>query len=531
MRSFILLGSLSCLAVTVGCSSTGSTSSDAGSEASSHKDSGHVTDAAKHDARSHDASSHDAGARDTGAREASSGDAGCGDSVIPEFVTSNLTLTKACSPWHAHQTVLVGDPNNNPVLTIDPGVTVLFDDGVYFDIGDAQTGFEPGGLQAVGTASEPIILTSSDATPAAGAWSGVYFEADANQSSAIQYATLEYAGGPIQGGGTSGLAAASVVLYAVGATTPFHVLLSNLTIEHNGGSGILFLGPLAGFASGSGSLTINDWTNIEGYPIVIDGNSADSIPTTLTTGAGGAIGIYQVGGGGQDIISRNVTWPSLNIPYVFDSSGYSVGQCGLLVDGTATGPVTLTIAAPNTIEFSRTTGSASGGDAAPPVGCGLLINTGVSGNPQGFPGSVVANGAADAGITFTSARTPPADGDWLGVQIFVGGCCATGASSFQHCTFSYASGITDGEGCTGSEINLDGYPCGPPSGLDAGPSAAPVIQSCTFTHFAGSAAGNCAICSSDFGSPAQYQTPNTFQLDGGATAWCLFTPGGCDPTN
>ena len=73
-------------------------------------------------------------APDSGSQEASieseggaeGGTAACNGSVLPEFVTQNLTLTRACSPYHASLPVLVGGATNDPVLTIEPGVTVTF---------------------------------------------------------------------------------------------------------------------------------------------------------------------------------------------------------------------------------------------------------------------------------------------------------------------------------------------------------------------------------------------------------------------
>ncbi len=48
--------------------------------------------------------------------------------------------------------------------------------------------------------------------------------------------------------------------------SPLYILLSNLTVSKNGGSGLVFFGPYAGFAASSGSLTITDWAT-GGYPI------------------------------------------------------------------------------------------------------------------------------------------------------------------------------------------------------------------------------------------------------------------------
>ena len=81
--------------------------------------------------------------------------------------------------------VLVGDATNHPVLTIEPGVTVTFASDAYLSVGMGQTAAAPGGLQAVGSAASPIVLTSDAASPNAGAWGGVYFNPTADATSTL----------------------------------------------------------------------------------------------------------------------------------------------------------------------------------------------------------------------------------------------------------------------------------------------------------------------------------------------------------
>ncbi len=155
---------------------------------------------------------------------------------------------------------------------------------------------------------------------------------------------------------------------------------------------------------------------------MIDPNSADTLPATLTTGTGhqGAIGLVEedasTNGGGQNILLHDETWPSMPIPYVVDASyfgatdggGSGPGQCGIFIDGAAGSATTLSIAAPNTVEFQKPAGGGA---------CGFYVNT--SQLATGYPGSLVANGSSTATITFTSASAAPAPGDWAGVQIFL----------------------------------------------------------------------------------------------------------------
>jgi len=105
----------------------------------------------------------DSGGAETGT-DSGSGDATLCNHVLPEFVTANLTLSKACSPYSAPLPVLVGDSANHPVLTIEPGVTVTFSSNAYLSIGMAQDAPAPGGLVAVGTPAELKAKVGPNAT-------------------------------------------------------------------------------------------------------------------------------------------------------------------------------------------------------------------------------------------------------------------------------------------------------------------------------------------------------------------------------
>jgi len=480
MRSSQILMCVPCFAFAVGCSSSngaGPAQNGGGPDASSvEPDAGEDGNGFILDGSPQEASVQpDAG---TGP-----GTTACNGSIVPQFVTQNLTLTQACSPYHAPLPVLVGDAANDPVLTIEPGVTVTFASNAYLSIGMAQTAAAPGGLQAVGTVGSPIVLTSDAASPSAGAWGGVYFNPSADATSVLSHATVTYAGQQFAPLLDTPVDLGSIYVDAgtaspLGNSTPLHILLSNLTVGYNGGSGIVFFGPYAGFAASSGALTIPDWAS-GGYPIVIDPNSADTLPTTLATGSGhqGAIGILQEdqnrSGGGQHILIHDESWPAIPIPYEVDESGYSntssAGACGLFVDGTDSSTVTLTIAAPNTVEFGK---PAAGG------ACGIYVSQNQAG------GRFIANGTASAPIVFTSAQAMAAPGDWSGVTVSADPPGADfGTTSFAYCTFSYAAAATYGAPAGSSELYFDGFAACLPSG---GPdTAGPPVTNCTFTNYAG----------------------------------------------
>lgn len=79
-------------------------------------------------------------------------------------------------------------------LTIEPGVTVEFENGARMEIGstDAST------LIAIGTPSNPITFTG--VIKAAGSWEHIDFHFTKSPLNEISYATIEYAGKPSSGG-------------------------------------------------------------------------------------------------------------------------------------------------------------------------------------------------------------------------------------------------------------------------------------------------------------------------------------------
>src|SRR5688572_9145184 len=76
------------------------------------------------------------------------------------------------------------------ILTIEPGTTLKFNSGRTLLVGY----FNPGNLQAVGTAAQPITFTANSGSPTAGFWKGIQFNSGTSSTSRIAYATVSYAG-------------------------------------------------------------------------------------------------------------------------------------------------------------------------------------------------------------------------------------------------------------------------------------------------------------------------------------------------
>jgi hypothetical protein len=332
---------------------------------------------------------HDAGG------DTEKADAGCANDVVPAKVTKDLTLTLACSPWHVHAPGSMVGGSASPVLTIEPGVTVLFDKGAFLSVAvDAPA--KPGGIVAVGTPAAPITFTSAAATPAAGDWASLAIGDAALSTSTVGFASFEYGGAMNNDGFSNAIAAGTLMVHSASTLT---LSLHDLKLSHNAGNGIALDGMQVGYASTSKGLKVEDWGNGDA-PFVISADSASTLPVTIAA-PGGVVDVIcgnncTPGTGGQSIVDVTQTWPAIPIPYLIDGNG-------LQIEGAGSAHATLTIAPKNTLQFK------SGGS--------LLLDP---------------NGSAQAdlvasGVTFTSNSPAPSPGAWDGIHfnITVSGLAGT----------------------------------------------------------------------------------------------------------
>ncbi|MFN0253234.1 MAG: hypothetical protein ACKV2T_40560 [Kofleriaceae bacterium] len=90
------------------------------------------------------------------------------------------------------------------LLTIEPGVTIEFQPGGRFRIEPSfTTSPAKAALRAVGTAAQPIVLTSLAAAPAAGDWIGLSFGGAVDVQSVLEHVHVMYAGGATATGSNS----------------------------------------------------------------------------------------------------------------------------------------------------------------------------------------------------------------------------------------------------------------------------------------------------------------------------------------
>lgn len=142
----------------------------------------------------------------------------------------------------------VGDPNTGTrfwigpshfTLTIEPGVKLAF--GAAGLIETKTDKGSTGVLSAKGTAEKPIVFTSASATPAAGDWQGVVFDA-ADPGNALDHVEVRYGGGPSGAnsfhcepdGGFSKSEDALVTIYG----EPSSAFVTNSLLSQSKGAGI-----------------------------------------------------------------------------------------------------------------------------------------------------------------------------------------------------------------------------------------------------------------------------------------------------
>lgn len=122
--------------------------------------------------------------------------------AVAERLTEDATIHDRGVPYRvgygAFGQLIVNAAVGQPLvtLTIEPGVTMRFNGGGRFVVGDMASGTAPtrASLVAVGTAAKPIVLTSAAQAPAAGDWVGVHFVGIPAATSKLDFVRVEYAG-------------------------------------------------------------------------------------------------------------------------------------------------------------------------------------------------------------------------------------------------------------------------------------------------------------------------------------------------
>jgi len=165
---------------------------------------------------------------------------------ISSNITSDRTLT---SDQQYLVTTMVG-VENGATLTIDPGVTIMFEADAGFSVNDDNSA-----LVASGTSSDQIRMVGTERNEG-GWWQGIAFYSN-NPNNELNYVTIEYAGSERW----SSMSDAA----NVGLNTDSELSLTNSTITNSGQHGVYCDEPNQENLSGSGnSISNNVGQNVSG---------------------------------------------------------------------------------------------------------------------------------------------------------------------------------------------------------------------------------------------------------------------------
>lgn len=295
-------------------------------------------------------------------------------------VNTDRTLTKACSPYTIKTDI---DVNTNATLTIEAGVTVRFSSDTNISVAYNAAAK----LVAVGTAADPIILTSANTSPGAGDWTGVQLWGNVMNGTSLAYVTFDYCG-----------SAGDACLVGSGGVKPARVTLDHVTFAHVGaGSDAIWQKDRdSNFAISNCTFSDIPNTPTQQYAISVYAPSFAGIDANNTFN--GQAMVQLMGG----TIGSNTTWKNVGTTVaVIDD---------LSVEGTAT--PTLTVAAGSAFKFAS----------------GIEFWAGYNN-----PGSLSLAGTATSKITLGSLAGTPAAGDWVGIVVYSGG-----TAKIAYTTISYA---------------------------------------------------------------------------------------------
>jgi len=101
---------------------------------------------------------------------------------------ASRTLTHEGIPYYILNDLLIFDNGSaNPMLTLDPGVTMYFATGKGLQVGGEYYGLRPGQLNAVGTSGQKITFAPYDGT--SGGWTGILFHDASDAGGAVSTMT------------------------------------------------------------------------------------------------------------------------------------------------------------------------------------------------------------------------------------------------------------------------------------------------------------------------------------------------------
>ncbi len=350
-------------------------------------------------------------------------------------ISTSATWNLAGSPYIITGPLYIASASS-PILTIQSGVTVQFNSGAYFQVGNGN----PGGVIAVGASGSPVVFTGT--TPSPGQWA-IFFNSQTISTAALfdnclmQYGgeagayTLYANSGSLDVRHTLIENGAGDAIYAAGTLPLFSI--TSCTVQNYTGNGVnasaanptitncLFQG-LGAYgiylAAGTGNITNCTLSNITSYgifsgiatisncsinntgnyPLSLDASVISSLTTVTLTNITTKPGIEVRGG----TVLNSGTWLNFNnMPYVITNAFF--------VDG-VNAPI-LTFLSGQTITFAN----------------GQYIQVG-----NGNPGGLIAAANPGNSIVFTGNTKSP--GQWA---IFFNSQTISTAALFDNCLMQY----------------------------------------------------------------------------------------------
>ncbi len=354
-------------------------------------------------------------------------------SAVPLVMLGNITVQGSD-----------GD-DNLTTLTIAPGAVLRFGNNQQFIIGG--TSGASGALHAVGTTENPIIFTSSAASPAPGSWYGIAFHPTADDGSIMDHCIVEYAGYGNYGAIRIQNSAPTITNSIIRNNKYFgiHILsgsptISNSVIIDNGYHGIYV-------QNGAPVIDNNTINNSGNYSIYIGAGQPVVINNTVTDG------IYAPNNGiahlGGNTISLNGNQP-LRVPADFvgrlfaENTLSNVTEDSFIevVGGTVTKDATWKDTVPLHILGSITVKGTDGDDSLTTLTLapGTTLKFGprqqlIIGGTSGDPGALQARGTSAKKIIFTTSHATPTPGKWYGILFY---STAAAGSTMDNCIVKYA---------------------------------------------------------------------------------------------
>ena len=271
-------------------------------------------------------------------------------------------------------------------LELNEGLELQFDSGRRLRIGNGGSG-----ALTVSGGSAGVLFTSSQSSPTAGAWGGVFFQSD-TQTSNLTNLTVEYGGST----GSPGI--------EVQSTVSATISLDTVTVRDSAGWGLEALGGSLIVTGSTFEANALGGVLLDNYAeLAVTGPTRSFSSNVLINNSGPAMSMPSIQGGQVDaaitvsgngddrvLLSGSVTTSTalagLPVPWSLDGIVYVAG-------GSAP---QLTIDDGAVLEFES----------------GAALKVGLGG-----PGYLYVNGS-NAGVTFTSAAASPQAGDWDGVTLW-----------------------------------------------------------------------------------------------------------------